>query len=87
MYDIQSQPLYVTKNSNFEKGNWPQPTPALALRNEHDGYHVPMLPVLPVLARQTRSDISNSSSSFFWLSLDGGPTPNLNESSQVPEHP
>lgn len=54
--------------------------------NEDDGYDVPKPPVPAVLARRTLSDISNASSSFGWLSLDGDPT-NFNEGSQVPERP
>lgn len=42
--------------------------------NEDDGYDVPKPPVPAVLARRTLSDISNASSSFGWLSLDGDPT-------------
>lgn len=54
--------------------------------NEDDGYDVPKPPVPAVLARRTLSDISNASSSFGWLSLDGDPT-NFSEGSQVPERP
>lgn len=42
--------------------------------NEDDGYDVPKPPVPAVLARRTLSDISNASSSFGWLSLEGDPT-------------
>lgn len=42
--------------------------------NEDDGYDVPKPPVPAVLARRTLSDISNASSSFGWLSLEGEPT-------------
>lgn len=42
--------------------------------NEDDGYDVPKPPVPAVLARRTLSDISNASSSFGWLSLDGDTT-------------
>ena len=41
--------------------------------NEEDGYDVPKPPVPAVLARRTLSDISNASSSFGWLSLEGDP--------------
>ncbi|XP_012864956.1 PREDICTED: E3 ubiquitin-protein ligase CBL [Dipodomys ordii] len=55
--------------------------------NEDDGYDVPKPPVPAVLARRTLSDISNASSSFGWLSLDGDPATNFSEGSQVPERP
>lgn len=42
--------------------------------NEDDGYDVPKPPMPAVLARRTLSDISNASSSFGWLSLDGDAT-------------
>lgn len=42
--------------------------------NDDDGYDVPKPPVPAVLARRTLSDISNASSSFGWLSLEGDPT-------------
>lgn len=41
--------------------------------NEDEGYDVPKPPVPAALARRTLSDISNASSSFGWLSLEGGP--------------
>lgn len=42
--------------------------------NEEDSYDVPKPPVPAALARRTLSDISNASSSFGWLSLEGDPT-------------
>lgn len=41
--------------------------------NEDEGYDVPKPPMPAALARRTLSDISNASSSFGWLSLEGGP--------------
>ncbi|XP_036049430.1 LOW QUALITY PROTEIN: E3 ubiquitin-protein ligase CBL [Onychomys torridus] len=89
MYNIQSQALSVTENSAFE-GNLATAhtsTGPEESENEDDGYDVPKPPVPAVLARRTLSDISNASSSFGWLSLDGDPTTNFNEGSQVPERP
>ncbi|XP_036179910.1 E3 ubiquitin-protein ligase CBL isoform X5 [Myotis myotis] len=54
--------------------------------NEDEGYDVPKPPVPAVLARRTLSDISNASSSFGWLSLEGGPV-DFAEGSPVPERP
>lgn len=90
MYNIQSQALSVTENSAFGEGNLATAhtsTGPEESENEDDGYDVPKPPVPAVLARRTLSDISNASSSFGWLSLDGDPTTNFNEGSQVPERP
>ncbi|KAH0519545.1 E3 ubiquitin-protein ligase CBL [Microtus ochrogaster] len=90
MYNIQSQALSVTENSTFGDGNLATAhtsTGPEESENEDDGYDVPKPPVPAVLARRTLSDISNASSSFGWLSLDGDATTNFNESSQVPERP
>uniref|UniRef100_A0A8C9K5K5 E3 ubiquitin-protein ligase CBL n=1 Tax=Panthera tigris altaica TaxID=74533 RepID=A0A8C9K5K5_PANTA len=91
MYNIQSQAApAVTESSTFGEGNL---APAHAStgpeesENEEDGYDVPKPPVPAVLARRTLSDISNASSSFGWLSLEGDPTANFTEGSQVPERP
>lgn len=54
--------------------------------NEDEGYDVPKPPVPAALARRTLSDISNASSSFGWLSLQGEPA-NFTEGSPVPERP
>lgn len=54
--------------------------------NEDEGYDVPKPPVPAALARRTLSDISNASSSFGWLSLEGGPA-DFAEGSPVPERP
>lgn len=90
MYNIQSQALSVTENSTFGEGNLATAhtsTGPEESENEDDGYDVPKPPMPAVLARRTLSDISNASSSFGWLSLDGDATTNFNESSQVPERP
>uniref|UniRef100_A0A8I5ZWU2 E3 ubiquitin-protein ligase CBL n=2 Tax=Euarchontoglires TaxID=314146 RepID=A0A8I5ZWU2_RAT len=89
MYNIQSQALSVAENSACGEGNLATAhtsTGPEESENEDDGYDVPKPPVPAVLARRTLSDISNASSSFGWLSLDGEPT-NFNEGSQVPERP
>lgn len=89
MYNIQSQALSVAENSASGEGNLATAhtsTGPEESENEDDGYDVPKPPVPAVLARRTLSDISNASSSFGWLSLDGDPT-NFNEGSQVPERP
>uniref|UniRef100_A0A8B7W6W6 E3 ubiquitin-protein ligase CBL-like n=4 Tax=Castor canadensis TaxID=51338 RepID=A0A8B7W6W6_CASCN len=89
MYNIQSQAPPATENSTFGEGNLAAAhtnTGPEESENEDDGYDVPKPPVPAVLARRTLSDISNASSSFGWLSLDGDPT-NFTEGSQVPERP
>lgn len=89
MYNIQSQALTIAENSACGEGNLATThtsTGPEESENEDDGYDVPKPPVPAVLARRTLSDISNASSSFGWLSLDGDPT-NFNEGSQVPERP
>ncbi|XP_076968787.1 E3 ubiquitin-protein ligase CBL isoform X3 [Tamandua tetradactyla] len=89
MYNIQSQASCAAESSTFGEGNLAS-AQANAVpeesENEDDGYDVPKPPVPVVLARRTLSDISNASSSFGWLSLDGDPT-NFTEGSQVPERP
>uniref|UniRef100_A0A8D2D6I5 E3 ubiquitin-protein ligase CBL n=1 Tax=Sciurus vulgaris TaxID=55149 RepID=A0A8D2D6I5_SCIVU len=90
MYNIQSQAPPVTENSTFGEGNLAAAhtnTGPEESENEDDGYDVPKPPVPAVLARRTLSDISNASSSFGWLSLDGDPSTNFTEGSQVPERP
>uniref|UniRef100_A0A8C9USH3 E3 ubiquitin-protein ligase CBL n=1 Tax=Spermophilus dauricus TaxID=99837 RepID=A0A8C9USH3_SPEDA len=90
MYNIQSQAPSVTENSTFGEGNLATAhtnTGPEESENEDDGYDVPKPPVPVVLARRTLSDISNASSSFGWLSLDGDPSTNFTEGSQVPERP
>ncbi|KAL2807393.1 E3 ubiquitin-protein ligase CBL [Daubentonia madagascariensis] len=90
MYNIQSQAPSVTENSTSGEGNLAvahASTGPEESENEDDGYDVPKPPVPAVLARRTLSDISNASSSFGWLSLDGDPTTNFTEGSQVPERP
>uniref|UniRef100_A0A2K6SRD1 E3 ubiquitin-protein ligase CBL n=1 Tax=Saimiri boliviensis boliviensis TaxID=39432 RepID=A0A2K6SRD1_SAIBB len=90
MYNIQSQAPSVTESSTFGEGNVAAAhanTGPEESENEDDGYDVPKPPVPVVLARRTLSDISNASSSFGWLSLDGDPTTNVTEGSQVPERP
>nr|XP_054294484.1 E3 ubiquitin-protein ligase CBL isoform X2 [Pongo pygmaeus] len=90
MYNIQSQAPSVTESSTFGEGNLAAAhanTGPEESENEDDGYDVPKPPVPAVLARRTLSDISNASSSFGWLSLDGDPTTNVTEGSQVPERP
>uniref|UniRef100_A0A8C8YV29 E3 ubiquitin-protein ligase CBL n=1 Tax=Prolemur simus TaxID=1328070 RepID=A0A8C8YV29_PROSS len=89
MYNIQSQAPPITENSTSGEGNLAAAhasTGPEESENEDDGYDVPKPPVPAVLARRTLSDISNASSSFGWLSLDGDPT-NFTEGSQVPERP
>ncbi|XP_059563603.1 E3 ubiquitin-protein ligase CBL isoform X2 [Myotis daubentonii] len=54
--------------------------------NEDEGYDVPRPPMPAALARRTLSDISDASSSFGWLSLEGGPADSA-EGSPVPERP
>uniref|UniRef100_A0A2R9BNH0 E3 ubiquitin-protein ligase CBL n=1 Tax=Pan paniscus TaxID=9597 RepID=A0A2R9BNH0_PANPA len=90
MYNIQSQAPSITESSTFGEGNLAAAhanTGPEESENEDDGYDVPKPPVPAVLARRTLSDISNASSSFGWLSLDGDPTTNVTEGSQVPERP
>lgn len=90
MYNIQSQAPSVTESSTFGEGNLAAAhsnTGPEESENDDDGYDVPKPPVPAVLARRTLSDISNASSSFSWLSLDGDPSTNLTEGSQVPERP
>uniref|UniRef100_A0A2K6BV70 E3 ubiquitin-protein ligase CBL n=1 Tax=Macaca nemestrina TaxID=9545 RepID=A0A2K6BV70_MACNE len=90
MYNIQSQAPSVTESSTFGEGSSAAAhanTGPEEPENEDDGYDVPKPPVPAVLARRTLSDISNASSSFGWLSLDGDPTTNVTEGSQVPERP
>uniref|UniRef100_A0A2K5X071 E3 ubiquitin-protein ligase CBL n=1 Tax=Macaca fascicularis TaxID=9541 RepID=A0A2K5X071_MACFA len=90
MYNIQSQAPSVTESSTFGEGSLAAAhanTGPEEPENEDDGYDVPKPPVPAVLARRTLSDISNASSSFGWLSLDGDPTTNVTEVSQVPERP
>uniref|UniRef100_A0A2K6FCY2 E3 ubiquitin-protein ligase CBL n=1 Tax=Propithecus coquereli TaxID=379532 RepID=A0A2K6FCY2_PROCO len=90
MYNIQSQAPPVTENSTSGEGNLAAAhvsTGPEESENEDDGYDVPKPPVPAVLARRTLSDISNATSSFGWLSLDGDPTTNSTEGSQVPERP
>lgn len=91
MYNIQSQAApAVAESSTFGDGNLATAhasTGPEESENEEDGYDVPKPPVPAVLARRTLSDISNASSSFGWLSLEGDPTSNFTEGSQVPERP
>uniref|UniRef100_A0A2K6MQ51 E3 ubiquitin-protein ligase CBL n=1 Tax=Rhinopithecus bieti TaxID=61621 RepID=A0A2K6MQ51_RHIBE len=101
MYNIQSQAPSVTESSTFGEGSLAAAhanTGPEEPENEDDGYDVPKPPVPAVLARRTLSDISNASSSFGWLSLDGDPTTSefaniffpildVTEGSQVPERP
>ncbi|XP_026937860.1 E3 ubiquitin-protein ligase CBL [Sagmatias obliquidens] len=91
MYNIQSQAApSVTESGTFGEGNLAAAhanTGPEESENEDDGYDVPKPPVPAVLARRTLSDISNASSSFGWLSLEGDPTTNFTEGSQVPERP
>uniref|UniRef100_A0A2I3HU31 E3 ubiquitin-protein ligase CBL n=1 Tax=Nomascus leucogenys TaxID=61853 RepID=A0A2I3HU31_NOMLE len=90
MYNIQSQAPSVTESGTFGEGNLAAAhanTGPEESENEDDGYDVPKPPVPAVLARRTLSDISNASSSFGWLSLDGDPTTNVTEGSQVPKRP
>uniref|UniRef100_A0A8C2W4Q0 E3 ubiquitin-protein ligase CBL n=1 Tax=Chinchilla lanigera TaxID=34839 RepID=A0A8C2W4Q0_CHILA len=90
MYNIQSQAPSVTENSTFGEGSLAAAhtnTGPEESENDDDGYDVPKPPVPAVLARRTLSDISNASSSFGWLSLDGDPSANFTEGSQVPERP
>lgn len=91
MYNIQSQVAPpVTESSTFGEGDQAAARASLGpeeLENEEDGYDVPKPPVPSALARRTLSDISNASSSFGWLSLEGDPTANFTEGSQVPERP
>ncbi|XP_007934775.1 E3 ubiquitin-protein ligase CBL [Orycteropus afer afer] len=90
MYNIQSQATSVTENNSFGEGNLAAAharTGPEESENEEDGYDVPKPPVPAVLARRTLSDISNASSALGWLSLDGDPTTNFSEGSQVPERP
>ncbi|XP_058519728.1 E3 ubiquitin-protein ligase CBL isoform X2 [Ochotona princeps] len=90
MYNIQSQVPSVAENSTLSEGSLvaaPANPGAEESENEDDGYDVPKPPVPAVLARRTLSDISNASSSFGWLSLDGDTTTNFTEGSQVPERP
>uniref|UniRef100_A0A5F8GFI4 E3 ubiquitin-protein ligase CBL n=1 Tax=Monodelphis domestica TaxID=13616 RepID=A0A5F8GFI4_MONDO len=90
MYNIQSQATSGLEISTSVEGdlattlasNGPEES-----ENEDDGYDVPKPPVPAVLARRTLSDISNASSSFSWMSLDGDPTTGFTEGSQVPERP
>lgn len=90
MYNIQSQAVPAAPEScalgdgpltSAQAGTGPEES-----ENEDDGYDVPKPPVPAVLARRTLSDISNASSSFSWLSLDGD-SANFTEGSQVPERP
>uniref|UniRef100_A0A8D0R255 E3 ubiquitin-protein ligase CBL n=1 Tax=Sus scrofa TaxID=9823 RepID=A0A8D0R255_PIG len=91
MYNIHSQAApSVTESGTFGEGNLATAhanTGPEESENEEDGYDVPKPPVPAVLARRTLSDISNASSSFGWLSLEGEPTTNFTEGSQVPERP
>lgn len=93
MYNIQSQSApSVTESSTSGEGNLAASHAHASSvpeesENEDDGYDVPKPPVPAVLARRTLSDISNASSSFGWLSLEGDPTANFTEGSQVPERP
>ncbi|XP_045060016.2 E3 ubiquitin-protein ligase CBL isoform X3 [Desmodus rotundus] len=90
MYHIQSQVVPPdTESSTFGAGDLTASHAGIGpeeSENEDDGYDVPKPPVPAVLARRTLSDISNASSSFGWLSLEGDPT-NFTEGSQVPERP
>ncbi|KAM5316060.1 E3 ubiquitin-protein ligase CBL isoform 2-T2 [Glossophaga mutica] len=90
MYHIQSQVVPPdTESSTFGEGNLTAGHGVISpeeSENEDDGYDVPKPPVPAVLARRTLSDISNASSSFGWLSLEGDPI-NFTEGSQVPERP
>ncbi|KAK2504040.1 hypothetical protein MC885_002669, partial [Smutsia gigantea] len=79
MCNIQSQAVpVVTEGSTSGEGNLTaahaSTGPAESEEEEDDGYDVPKPPVPAVLARRTLSDISNASSSFGWLSLEGDPT-------------
>ncbi|XP_045870861.1 E3 ubiquitin-protein ligase CBL [Meles meles] len=91
MYNIQSQATpSATESSSFGEGNLAAGHGGAGpegSENEEDGYDVPKPPVPAVLARRTLSDISNASSSFGWLSLEGEPTTHFTEGSQVPERP
>uniref|UniRef100_A0A8C2R0R2 E3 ubiquitin-protein ligase CBL n=1 Tax=Capra hircus TaxID=9925 RepID=A0A8C2R0R2_CAPHI len=91
MYNIQSQVApSVTESGTFGDGNLAAAhanTGPEESENEEDGYDVPKPPVPAVLARRTLSDISNASSSFGWLSLEGDPPAHFTESAQVPERP
>lgn len=91
MYNIQSQATpSATESSSFGEGSLATGhggAGAEGSENEEDGYDVPKPPVPAVLARRTLSDISNASSSFGWLSLEGEPTTHFTEGSQVPERP
>ncbi|EPY88028.1 E3 ubiquitin-protein ligase CBL-like isoform 1 [Camelus ferus] len=91
MYNIQSQAVpSTTESGTFGEGNLAAAhanTGPEESENEDDGYDVPRPPLPAVLARRTLSDISNASSSFGWLSLEGDPTTNFTEGSQVPERP
>ncbi|KAM9767558.1 E3 ubiquitin-protein ligase CBL isoform 2-T2 [Dama dama] len=91
MYNIQSQVApSVTESGTFGEGNLAAAhanTGPEESENEEDGYDVPKPPVPVVLARRTLSDISNASSSFGWLSLEGDPPTHFTESAQVPERP
>ncbi|XP_043848402.1 E3 ubiquitin-protein ligase CBL [Dromiciops gliroides] len=92
MYNIQSQATSsgLESSSTSVEGDLAATLPSNGpeeSENEEDGYDVPKPPVPAVLARRTLSDISNASSSFSWMSLDGDPTTGFTEGSQVPERP
>ncbi|KYO35736.1 hypothetical protein Y1Q_0010174 [Alligator mississippiensis] len=55
--------------------------------NEEDGYDIPKPPLPIALARRTLSDISNATSAFSRMSLDGDPTTGFSDGTQVPERP
>uniref|UniRef100_A0A452VH40 E3 ubiquitin-protein ligase CBL n=1 Tax=Ursus maritimus TaxID=29073 RepID=A0A452VH40_URSMA len=91
MYNIQSQATPpAPESSSFGEGHVAAGRAGAGpegSENEEDGYDVPKPPVPAVLARRTLSDISNASSSFGWLSLEGDPPTHFAEGSQVPERP
>ncbi|XP_028930916.1 E3 ubiquitin-protein ligase CBL isoform X2 [Ornithorhynchus anatinus] len=92
MYNIQAQAA-AASGVQINAAAEADPTAARASNgpeeseNEDDGYDFPKPPVPVVLARRTLSDISNASSSFGRMSLDGDPTPGFIDGSQVPERP
>ncbi|XP_059575931.1 E3 ubiquitin-protein ligase CBL-like [Alligator mississippiensis] len=55
--------------------------------NEEDGYDIPKPPLPIALACRTLSDISNATSAFSRMSLDGDPTTGFSDGTQVPERP
>lgn len=92
MYNIQSQAtssdLEATKSSDegdvaaANASNGPEES-----ENEEDGYDIPKPPVPVAIARRTLSDISNATSAFSRMSLDGDPSTGSSDGSQVPERP